>query len=1136
MLSWLVRRVVKDAWFVVVTWAVLAIVLLTASLGILGGRGLFARLEAGTLSVGGTESAQGDQIISVLSGDGRIVTLMVKDIDISSPEAQAQITEALGPAHAELASLAGATNVFDPFNVRRSLYSSAVQSFGSDRLDGFLVVVSVDPNGTEVASPDDRAYAAEVDRIVARVEDRLRQIPGELSSISPQVSGIVSDDGLKTGAVNDQAKRDLVPAGLIAVLVPLVMMILILGRVRAAAAPILGALVSLAGSLGILWGLSFMMKVQTGAVGVVTAVGLSLSIGYGLLIACRYQEELASVQREEALDTGEGEIVAGARRRPRPGRRSSLLVPAMQAAVSTTGRTMILSGALVAACMIPLLLMGSDVLRATGLAGIAVVLLCVTVSLTAVPAVLSLLGETMRRPTILQWATAALRSPRPGGEGAVREEGLFSRLASLIHRLPWVVLVAGAVLLVILASPARHLHMLTSTDDLLPAGSDQQAYRQMLLEHYPVAGQQEDAAVVIGGAGENVTNFINSKIATTPGVDKIQRTATANDYTVVYLDLAGPASGGQAEAAVRSLRALEAPADTWVTGQAASQVDFDDAVVRSLLAVGAAMLTVLVMLCLVTGSILVPVKTLIINVLSVAASLGMVVWVFQQGHAAGLLGFTPLGGVEAYAVVTAACAGLGLSTGYSVFSLGRIKERWQEGYDNNRAVELGLQRSGRTLTSMALVMTVVFLGFVTGKTLVVKEAALALALTVVIDAVVVRVLLLPAAMALLGRWNWWMPRALRQPNGRYGPEPTAAQAAAAGAGGAGAIAVGAAGAVGAAATGAVVGATAAGDAGAAGAGYAGGDRKADASTGPDAAEHLTAEPGAAEPADWASAPVEPAAPPDWSDRAEFEAAAEASDFDDWQTASADGSAPVYGSVPADGPAAPDWQTPDDWASASDGAPAAPADGSAPVYGSAPIGGPAAPSDWSVPAPADGSVPAGPWAPDQPYEADASQDADRADRDPEEAQWATGASPASADWSAEPLVAPVDFSAAADPLALPDWSISTDPAAAPGSAPAAEDSAIDDTLSTNGPLATEDTLATSGPLATGGPSATDWSVPTGPWTPDRPQEAGVGYGGVGEDDWDPKGTEQAADDQDRRYGPNPYLAADETDPPRKGRPE
>ena len=1136
MLSWLVRRVVKDAWFVVVTWAVLAIVLLTASLGILGGRGLFERLEAGTLSVGGTESAQGDQIISVLSGDGRIVTLMVEGIDISSPEAQAQVAEALGPAHTELASLAGATNVFDPFNVRRSLYASAVRSFGSDRLDGFLVVVSVDPNGTEVASPDDQAYAAEVDRIVERVEDRLRQIPGELSSISPQVSGIVSDDALKTDAVDDQARRDLLPAVLIAVLAPLVMMILILGRVRAAAAPALGALVSLAGSLGILWALSLMMKVQAGAVGVITAVGLSLSIGYGLLIACRYQEELASAQREEALDTGEGEIVAGAHRRPRPGRRSSLLVPAMQAAVSTTGRTMILSGVLVAACMIPLLLMGSDALRATGLAGIAVVLLCVTVSLTAVPAVLSLLGEAMRRPTILQRATAALRSPRPG-QGAVREEGVFSRLASLIHRLPWVVLVAGAVLLVILASPARHLHMLTSTDDLLPAGSDQQAYRQMLLEHYPVAGQQEDAAVVIAGTGENVTNFINSKIATTPGVDKIQRTATAGKYTVAYLDLAGPASGGQAEAAVRSLRALEAPADTWVTGQAASQVDFADAVVRSLLAVGAAMLTVLVMLCLVTGSILVPVKTLIVNVLSVAASLGMAVWVFQQGHAAGLLGFTPLGGVEAYAVVTAACAGLGLSTGYSVFSLGRIKERWQEGYGNNRAVELGLQRSGRTLTSMALVMTVVFLGFVTGKTLIVKEAALALALTVIIDAVVVRVLLLPAAMALLGRWNWWMPRALRQPNGRYGPEPAAAQAAATGAAGAAATGA-AAGAVGAAAV---------------GAGDAAGDRAADAAAGPDASEHITAEPGATEPADWSSAPVEPAAPPDWPDHAGPAAGADASAFDDWSSASADGLAPIGGSAPDVSPSVPDWQTPDDWAAAPDDSPAAPADESALAYGSGPEGGPAvpdwqtsidfprpdgpaAPSDWSVPAPADGSDPAEPWSPDQPYEADASQDADRTDREPEEARWATDASPASADWSAEPLVAPVDFSAAADPLALPDWSISTGPAAAPGSAPAAEDSAIDDTLSTSGPLATEDTLATSGPLATGGPSATDWSVPTGPWTPDRPQEAGVGYGGVGEDDWEPEGAEQAADDQDRRYGPNPHLAADETDPPWEGRPE
>ena len=1080
MLSWLVRRVVKDAWFVVVTWAVLAIVLLTASLGILGGRGLFERLEAGTLSVGGTESAQGDQIISVLSGDGRIVTLMVKDIDISSPETQAQVAEALGPAHTELASLAGATNVFDPFNVRRSLYSSAVQSFGSDRLDGFLVVVSVDPNGTEVASPDDQAYAAEVDRIVERVEDRLRQIPGELSSISPQVSGIVSDDALKTDAVNDQARRDLLPAVLIAVLVPLVMMILILGRVRAAAAPILGALVSLAGSLGILWALSLMMKVQAGAVGVITAVGLSLSIGYGLLIACRYQEELASVQREEALDTGEGEIVAGARRRPRPGRRSSLLVPAMQAAVSTTGRTMILSGALVAACMIPLLLMGSDALRATGLAGIAVVLLCVTVSLTAVPAVLSLLGEAMRRPTILQRATAALRSPRPG-QGAVREEGVFSRLASLIHRLPWVVLVAGAVLLVILASPARHLHMLTSTDDLLPAGSDQQAYRQMLLEHYPVAGQQEDAAVVIGGAGENVTNFINSKIATTPGVDKIQRTATANDYTVVYLDLAGPASGGQAEAAVRSLRALEAPADTWVTGQAASQVDFADAVVRSLLAVGAAMLTVLVMLCLVTGSILVPVKALLVNVLSVAACLGVVVWVFQQGHAAGLLGFTPLGGVEAYAVVTAACVGLGLSTGYSAFSLGRIKERWQEGYDNNRAVELGLQRSGRTLTSMALVMMAVFLGFVTGKTLVVKEAALALALTVAIDAVVVRMLLLPAAMALLGRWNWWMPRALRQPNGRYGPEPAAAQAAAAGATGAAAV----------------------------GSGDAEGGRAAGAA-GFDAAE----------PDDWSSAPVEPAAPSDWSDHAGPAAAADASAFGDWSAvpdsspaAPADGSGPVYGSAPDGSPAASDWQSSIDF----------------PMPG-----GPAAPPDWSVPAPADGSVPAGPWSPDQPYETDAPQDADRTDRDPEEVEWATGDSPATGDWSAEPLVAPVDFSPA-DPLALPDWSVSTDTAAVPGGAPAA-DGAIDDTLSTNGHLAVDDTLSTDGPLAVDGSEAVGWSVPAASRAPARPQEADAGQGGAHGNgpDRDPEGTEQTSEDRDRRYRSNPYVAADEADSPWEGR--
>ena len=232
-------------------------------------------------------------------------------------------------------------------------------------------------------------------------------------------------------------------------------------------------------------------------------------------------------------------------------------------------------------------------------------------------------------------------------------------------------------------------------------------------------------------------------------------------------------------------------------------------------------------------------------------------------------------------------------------------------------------------------------------------------------------------------------------------------------------------------------------------------------------------------------------------------------------------------------------------------PAAPADGSGPVYGSAPDGspaasdwqssidfpmpdGPAAPPDWSVLAPADGSVPAGPWSPDQPYETDAPQDADRTDRDPEEAEWATGDSPATGDWSAEPLVAPVDFSPA-DPLALPDWSVSTDTAAVPGGAPAA-DGAIDDTLSTNGPLAVDDTLSTDGPLAVDGSEAVGWSVPAASRAPARPQEADAGQGGAHGNgpDRDPEGTEQTSEDQDRRYRSNPYVAADEADSPWEGR--
>ena len=228
------------------------------------------------------------------------------------------------------------------------------------------------------------------------------------------------------------------------------------------------------------------------------------------------------------------------------------------------------------------------------------------------------------------------------------------------------------------------------------------------------------------------------------------------------------AAHATAERAVAGIQALDPPADAWITGQAASQDDFRQAIVHGLpKVVGVLLLASFALLFLMTGSVLVPFKALLINAVSLAASLGVLVWVFQGGHLRGLLGFTPIGGVEAYVMVTAVGVGFGLAMDYEVFILARIKEYWDGGDDNNTAVERGLQRSGGVVTSAALIMMIVFLGFVSGDLLIVKEIGLALAVMVALDATVVRMLLVPAIMSLLGRWNWWAPGFLQNVRDRY---------------------------------------------------------------------------------------------------------------------------------------------------------------------------------------------------------------------------------------------------------------------------------------------------------------------------------------------------------------------------------
>lgn len=759
MLSWLARRVVKDAWLIVSSWVVLAALLAGAALIGLGDGGLFSRLSSGNVPVEGSSSAEGQQVLDSLTGDGVPVTLLVRGVDISTPERQEAVAQALVGAHRDLRDLVGEQNVLDPFVVPGMLSERAAQALASSSLDGFLIVATVDPNGPTVVDQGDKKYAQEVDRLIDKVAQRLERVPAELTPIAPEAQGTVSHDGLISEALNEQVEADLLHGEMVSLPLALLVMVLVFGGFLLAGMPLAGALASIACSLGVLYALSLAIDMQSFVVNIVSVIGLGLSIDYGLLITSRFREELASAQHQGS-GAAQVEMGKGARkRRRRSGRRDPMVLECMDKTMQTAGRTVLFSALTIAICLAGLVMLRPSILRSIGLAGVAVVLAALIVALTLVPALLTLAGRRLLRPTLLSRVPVlGAVQARLGDVSA--ESGLFSALARRVHAHPWVVLVSCLVALVVLAAPVSHMHMLSSSENLLPPGSQQRAYLKTLSESYPAA-QTPDATVVLAGSGENVLGYVNGSVAQAPGVQAVLQSATAGKYTVVYLDLAGDPGSPTAEAAVRAIRDAPPPVPMWVTGQAASQVDFHHAIVTGapLVAV-VVVLATFVLLFLMTGSILVPVKALVLNLVSLLASLGLLTLVFQYGYGADLLGFTPVGGLETYVVVTAFAMGFGLAMDYEVFLLARVKEHWDAGEDNDRAVELGLQRSGRIVTSAALIMVLVFVGFVSGELLVVKEIGLAMAIMVALDATLVRMLMVPATMTLLKEWNWWAPARL----------------------------------------------------------------------------------------------------------------------------------------------------------------------------------------------------------------------------------------------------------------------------------------------------------------------------------------------------------------------------------------
>jgi RND superfamily putative drug exporter len=708
-------------------------------------------LTSGNSATSGLEAARAARLVShelnagQPAGSSFLLIFASRERSATDPVFRSEVESALVPIQSD----PRVSGLHTPYNAPASAAARALVS-----RDGHEALVRVDLKDTGARAVTDYS------RLRPQVHPRDLSVTG---------TGQVPINS----AFNTTLESDLQRAETFSLPVALILLLLIFGSVVAAGLPLgVGILTILAGLAGTFL-LSRVTDVSQYALNIVTLIGLGIAIDYSLFVVNRYREELRrGGSREEAIAK----------------------------TMATAGRAITFSGLTVAIGLSAMLFYQGTFLASMGAAGAIVVAAAIFYGLTFLPALLAVLG-----PRVNGLSLPVLGRPPVAGRG------LWHRLANWVMRRPVVVLVPTLALLLVMGSPFLHLRLANGDVDQLPTRLESRHGYDNLIKSFPGQDQTNFEVVVHYPQGSPLTPErvgdqydLSQRLAAIPGVIRVDSIYSGNpslgraDYQRLYgggttsqpasearLALGQavgrdvvlmsavsnqPASSDAARSVLKAIRAQRTGdgGEVLVTGQTAFDVDIINFIVgRTPLAVGFVILITYVVLFLATGSLVLPLKAVVLNLLSVSASFGALVWIFQDGHLSGPLGFTPQAIDPTIPVILFAIV-FGMSMDYEVLLVSRIQEEYARTGDNRLAVAEGLERSGRLITGAAAIMVAVFLAFGLAEVVLIKSIGLGLAIAVALDATIVRALMVPAVMRLLGRYNWWAPHPLRWLHRRSG--------------------------------------------------------------------------------------------------------------------------------------------------------------------------------------------------------------------------------------------------------------------------------------------------------------------------------------------------------------------------------